>query len=132
MRLVVIVYRLLPFALAFWRDFRRWFFFGAPADRTAQDHERRAERLVTTLARLGPTFVKMAQLFAGRSDILAPAYAKALTRLTDQVPPVAAVEVERIILEEYGAPAETSAPRNASSAPWSGGGPTRTSSARAW
>ncbi len=106
MRLVVIVYRLLPFALAFWRDFRRWLFFGAPADRKAQDHERRAERLVTTLARLGPTFVKMAQLFAGRSDILAPAYAKALTRLTDQVPPVAAVEVERIILEEYGAPAD--------------------------
>ena len=32
--------------------------------------------------------------------------AKALTRLTDQVPPVAAAEVERIILEEYGAPAD--------------------------
>src|SRR5258706_1531381 len=48
----------------------------------------------------------MGQLFAGSSDILARAYAKELTRLTDQVPPVAAVEVERIILEEYGAPAD--------------------------
>ncbi|MEO8621497.1 MAG: AarF/UbiB family protein [bacterium] len=102
MRLVVIVFRLSPFALAFWRDFRRWFFFGAPAHRTAADHERRAERLVSTLADLGPTFVKMAQIFAGRSDLLLPAYAKKLTTLTDQVPSVPVEEVERIILEEYG------------------------------
>jgi predicted unusual protein kinase regulating ubiquinone biosynthesis (AarF/ABC1/UbiB family) len=105
MRLVVIVFRLSPLALAFWRDFRRWFFFGAPAQRTAADHERRAERLVSTLADLGPTFVKMAQIFAGRSDLLAPAYAKKLTTLTDQVPSVPVEEVERIILEEYGVPA---------------------------
>jgi predicted unusual protein kinase regulating ubiquinone biosynthesis (AarF/ABC1/UbiB family) len=104
MRLVVIVFRLLPLALAFWRDYRRWFFFGAPARRTAADHERRAERLVHTLAQLGPTFVKLAQLFAGRSDLLAPVYAKTLTTLTDQVPGVPVEEVERILLEEYGAP----------------------------
>ena len=58
------------------------------------------------LAALGPTFVKMAQLFAGRADLLAPEYARALTSLTDQVPMVPLAEVERIILEEYGAPAE--------------------------
>lgn len=106
MRLVVIVYRLLPFALAFWRDQRRWFFFGAPATRTAADHERRAARLVTTLARLGPTFVKMAQIFAGRTDVLAPVYAHALTALTDQVPSIPVEDVERIILQEYGTPAD--------------------------
>ena len=71
MRLVVIVFRLAPLALAFWRDYRRWFFAGAPVRRTAADHDRRADRLVRTLAELGPTFVKMAQLFAGRSDLLA-------------------------------------------------------------
>ena len=105
MRLVIIVFRLSPLALAFWRDYRRWFFFGGPARRTAADHARRADHLVTTLAGLGPTFVKMAQLFAGRSDLLAPVYAKRLTTLTDQVPTVPVEEVERIILEEYGAPA---------------------------
>jgi predicted unusual protein kinase regulating ubiquinone biosynthesis (AarF/ABC1/UbiB family) len=104
MRLFVIVFRLTPLALAFWRDYRRCFFFGAPARRSALDHERRAERLVDTLAALGPTFVKMAQVFAGRSDILAPVYAKALTRLTDQVPTVPVEQIERIIEEEYGAP----------------------------
>src|SRR4051794_9379830 len=105
MRLVVILYRLLPLALAFWRDQRRWLLFGAPAKRTAADHERRAERLVASLAALGPTFVKMAQLFAGRTDILAPVYARTLTTLTDQVPQVSLSEIRRVIAEEYGAPA---------------------------
>jgi predicted unusual protein kinase regulating ubiquinone biosynthesis (AarF/ABC1/UbiB family) len=103
MRLVVILWRLLPIALAFWRDHRRWLFFGAPARRTAADHERRARRLVASLAALGPTFVKMAQLFAGRTDLLAPAYARALTTLTDQVPQVPLAEIERVLREEYGA-----------------------------
>jgi predicted unusual protein kinase regulating ubiquinone biosynthesis (AarF/ABC1/UbiB family) len=107
MRLFVILYRLLPLAIAFRRDFRRWLFFGAPAVRTPEAHRRRAEQLVAVLAELGPTFVKMAQLFAGRADLLAPIYARALTTLTDQVPMVPVAEVERIILEEYGtSPAE--------------------------
>ncbi|MEP6732939.1 MAG: AarF/UbiB family protein [bacterium] len=106
MRLVIIVYRLLPFALAFRRDFTRWIFFGSPKERTAAEHAQRAERLVTTLAELGPTFVKMAQVFAGRSDLLAPVYAKALLKLTDQVPSVPVEQVEKIILDEYGASAD--------------------------
>jgi predicted unusual protein kinase regulating ubiquinone biosynthesis (AarF/ABC1/UbiB family) len=106
MRLVIIVYRLLPIALAFWRDHHRWFVAGAPARRTPADHARRAERLVHQLAMLGPTFVKMAQLFAGRADILAPVYARALTTLTDRVPSVPMEEVERILVQEYGAPPE--------------------------
>lgn len=105
MRLFVIVYRLLPFAIAFRRDFRRWVFFGGPARRTQGDHERRAQRLVSGLAALGPTFVKLAQMFAGRSDLLAPEYAKALSTLTDQVPSVPVSDIERVIIEEYGAPA---------------------------
>jgi predicted unusual protein kinase regulating ubiquinone biosynthesis (AarF/ABC1/UbiB family) len=104
MRLVVILWRLMPLALAFWRDHRRWLLFGAPARRTVSDHERRAARLVASLAALGPTFVKMAQLFAGRTDLLAPVYARALATLTDQVPQVPLVEIERVIREEYGAP----------------------------
>ena len=104
MRLLVILYRLLPLAVALRRDFRRWLIAGSPARRTAADHERRAARLVATLARLGPTFVKMAQLFAGRADLLAPVYARALSTLTDQVPMVPVAEVERILLAEYGAP----------------------------
>jgi predicted unusual protein kinase regulating ubiquinone biosynthesis (AarF/ABC1/UbiB family) len=103
MRLFLILCRLVPFALAFWRDQRRWLFVGAPAVRPAGHHEARAARFVAALAALGPTFVKMAQLFAGRSDLLAPEYARALTLLVDQVPQVSAHEIERVIREEYGA-----------------------------
>jgi predicted unusual protein kinase regulating ubiquinone biosynthesis (AarF/ABC1/UbiB family) len=106
MRLVIIIYRLLPFAIAFRRDFRRWIVFGAPRQRTPADHVRRAERFVATLADLGPTFVKMAQVFAGRSDVLAPVYAKALLTLTDQVPSVPTDLVQKIIRDEYGAAAD--------------------------
>ncbi|MDB4879018.1 MAG: hypothetical protein JWL60_464 [Gemmatimonadetes bacterium] len=103
MRLLLIVLRLGPLALAFWRDHRRWFLLGAPVPRTPAHHARRAETLVRRLAALGPTFVKLAQLFAGRADILSPVYARALTTLTDRVPTVATADVERIIREEYGA-----------------------------
>ena len=103
MRLFVILYRLLPLALAFRRDYRRWVFLGPPARRTHADHARRAQRLVASLAALGPTFVKLAQVFAGRADLLAPEYAKALSTLTDQVPSVPVTEIERVIVEEYGA-----------------------------
>ena len=102
MRLFVILLRLGPIALAFWRDHRRWFVSGAGVPRTADDHRRRADRLVHQLATLGPTFVKMAQLFAGRADLLGPVYARALTRLTDRVPTVPVEDVERIVREEYG------------------------------
>jgi predicted unusual protein kinase regulating ubiquinone biosynthesis (AarF/ABC1/UbiB family) len=103
MRLLVILYRLLPLAIAFRRDFRRWLIAGGPVLRTSEEHRRRAERLVAVLAELGPTFVKMAQLFAGRADLLSPVYARALTTLTDQVPMVPVEEIERILVQEYGA-----------------------------
>ena len=106
MRLLIILYRLLPVAASFRRDFRRWVVFGSPLPRTAADHSRRAKELVAAVAALGPTFIKLAQIFAGRTDILPPVYAQALSRLTDQVPTVPVREVERIIMEEYGAPAD--------------------------
>jgi predicted unusual protein kinase regulating ubiquinone biosynthesis (AarF/ABC1/UbiB family) len=56
-RLAVILFRLGPLALAFWRDQRRWLLVGRPMVRSASEHVRRAERLVAELAALGPTFV---------------------------------------------------------------------------
>jgi predicted unusual protein kinase regulating ubiquinone biosynthesis (AarF/ABC1/UbiB family) len=106
LRLAVILVRLGPLAIAFWRDYRRWLLFGSGARRTTADHERRAQRLVQQLAALGPTFVKMAQVFAGRADILAPVYARALTMLTDQVPPIPTSDVVAVIHAEYGATPE--------------------------
>lgn len=106
MRFLVIVARLLPLALSFVRDHRRWLAWGGPVARSAAFHERRAERVVATLAGLGPTFVKLAQLFAGRADLIPEPYVSTLARLVDQVPPVPLARIRATIEAEYGAPVE--------------------------
>jgi len=61
-----------------------------------------AEELADDLEDLGPTFVKLGQLLASRSDLLPPTYLEALSRLQDDVEPFAFEEVERIVTEELG------------------------------
>lgn len=104
MRALLVVARLLPFVLAFLRDRRRFLVLGRPARRDAEHHRRRAERLTATLAALGPTFIKLAQVFAARADLLPAPYLRAFARLTDQVPPLAPGVAERVVLEEAGQP----------------------------
>ncbi len=83
-----IVLALGPFVLSLLRDRRRWFWWGAPLSRSPGFHQARADALVSRIARLGPTFVKLAQVFASRADLIPEPYLSALGRLTDQVPPV--------------------------------------------
>ena len=66
MRAFVVIWRLLPFILAFLRDRRRWIVVGGPTRRSLAEHQRRADRLVDTLAGLGPTFI------GWLSDVLEP------------------------------------------------------------
>src|SRR5215203_4704747 len=105
MRVAVIVRHILPFVLSFLRDRRRWIVAGPPVPRTDEFHRRRADGLVAAIGTLGPTFVKLAQVFAGRADLFPEPYVRALSTLTDQVPPVRLEAVERTIVESYGQPA---------------------------
>jgi predicted unusual protein kinase regulating ubiquinone biosynthesis (AarF/ABC1/UbiB family) len=102
-RSISVIVRLSPFVLAFLRDRRAWIVFGRPVRRTLDHHQRRAQRLTTTLARLGPTFVKLAQLFSSRADILPEPYLSEVSKLQDRVPPDPVEEVLRVIHEELGA-----------------------------
>jgi predicted unusual protein kinase regulating ubiquinone biosynthesis (AarF/ABC1/UbiB family) len=86
-RLLVIVRRLTPLVLSLLRDRRRWLWFGTGATRSRAFHERRAARIVREIAALGPAFVKLAQIFAARADLIPEPYLGALASLTDQVPP---------------------------------------------
>jgi predicted unusual protein kinase regulating ubiquinone biosynthesis (AarF/ABC1/UbiB family) len=105
LRIFIILRRTLPFVVSFLRDRRRWIWFGAPLARGEPFHRRRADALVTTVAGLGPSFVKLAQVFAARADLIPEPYISALGRLHDQVPPVPFADVERTIVDAYGAPA---------------------------
>jgi predicted unusual protein kinase regulating ubiquinone biosynthesis (AarF/ABC1/UbiB family) len=104
MRALRVFVALFPFMMAFWRDRRRWIVAGGPARRTHADHERRARRLVATLAGLGPTFIKLAQVFSARADILPEPYLAAVGTLTDSVPPLPPGVAEQVIAEELGRP----------------------------
>ena len=102
MRALIVFSRLFPFVIAFLWDRRRFLVFGRPRRTSEERHRRRAQRLVATLAALGPTFIKLAQVFAARADILPEPYLSAIGTLTDQVPPLAPGVAEHVVRGELG------------------------------
>jgi predicted unusual protein kinase regulating ubiquinone biosynthesis (AarF/ABC1/UbiB family) len=102
MRALVIVWHLGPLVVSFVRDWRRWIWWGSGLSRTPAFHEARAERMVNTIASLGPSFVKMAQIFASRADLIPEPYVSTLSTLTDQVPPVPTPAIRHEIERAYG------------------------------
>ncbi|MBV8859072.1 MAG: AarF/ABC1/UbiB kinase family protein [Acidobacteria bacterium] len=60
------------------------------------------EALATDIERMGPTFIKLAQLLSTRADLLPQPYIEALTRLQDKVEPFPFTEVEQIVANELG------------------------------
>ena len=54
------------------------------------------------LVELGPAYVKLGQVLSTRPDLMPPSYIDELSRLQDDVPPIAFEEVDRIIGEELG------------------------------
>jgi len=103
-RTFTVVARLTPFLVAFLRDRRSWILFGAPATRSDAQHAKRAEKLTARVARLGPTFIKLAQLLSSRADILPEPYLSAIGTLQDRVPPDPSDAIRRVIEGELGAP----------------------------
>jgi len=106
LRIFVVWYRLAPFLLSFLRDRRRWIFAGPPRFVSDDTHRARAERLTQTIASLGPSFIKLAQVFAIRADIIPQIYVEALRNLHDRVPPFPTSEVRKRIQNELKRPLE--------------------------
>jgi predicted unusual protein kinase regulating ubiquinone biosynthesis (AarF/ABC1/UbiB family) len=60
------------------------------------------EQFVDDLEAMGPTYVKLGQVLAGRPDLMPAAYRAALARLQDKVKPFPYEQVEEIIVAELG------------------------------
>ncbi len=60
------------------------------------------EELAADLEKMGPTFIKLAQLLSTRADLLPQPYIDALARLQDKVEPFPFTEVEQIVADELG------------------------------
>ncbi len=99
-RIFIVWVRLSPFVLGFLRDRHRWILAGPPRLMSPDDHRKRARKLTATIASLGPSFIKLAQVFAIRGDIIPPIYLEALAKLHDRVPPFPTSQVQRRIREE--------------------------------
>ncbi|HJU75850.1 MAG TPA: AarF/UbiB family protein, partial [Gemmatimonadaceae bacterium] len=106
LRALVILWRLGPLVASFWRDRRSYFIAGKPIVRSHVFHLRRARRLVDAITSLGPTFIKLGQVFAARADLLPEPYVGEFGRLTDQVPPVPTSDIKRTLELAYGRPVE--------------------------
>ncbi|MGH7482390.1 MAG: ABC1 kinase family protein [Longimicrobiales bacterium] len=103
-RALRVIARLSPFILGFLLDRRRWLLFGRGRSRSPAAHERRARRLTAAIAALGPTYIKLAQVFSARADILPEPYLSEIGTLQDRVPPDAPERIERVLAAELGAP----------------------------
>jgi predicted unusual protein kinase regulating ubiquinone biosynthesis (AarF/ABC1/UbiB family) len=107
LRIFVVWYRLAPFLVAFLRDRRRWILAGPARFVSDETHRERARKLTRTIASLGPSFIKLAQVFGIRADIIPPIYGEELRNLHDRVPPFPTNEVRKRIQEELKRPLDT-------------------------
>ena len=71
-------------------------------ERVTPKEAAKADELATDLEKLGPTFVKLGQLFSTRVELLPRAYLDALSRLQDEVEPFGFDQVEKIVTSEIG------------------------------
>ena len=67
-----------------------------------QDERQAAEQLAADLEKLGPTFVKLAQVLSTRPELLPKPYLDALARLQDDVEPFPVEDAQRIVEQELG------------------------------
>lgn len=102
LRTLEILRRLTPFVVAFLRDRRRWILFGRPRELPLEAHRARARQVVDHITRLGPTFIKLVQVFSSRADIIPEPYLSELARLQDAVAPVPVAQIDAVIRAELG------------------------------
>lgn len=95
----------LRFLAAQWLYEKNWSYRGgATPEKRAQRRRRIAIWVREQLLDLGPTFIKVGQLFSTRADIFPAEYVEELAKLQDQVPAFGLDQVAQIIETDLGKP----------------------------
>ncbi len=86
-----------------WLYNKSWSYPGGVTDvKQATRRKTQAVWIRNTLLDLGPTFIKVGQLFSTRADIFPGEYVEELTKLQDKVPAFSYEQVEAIVEKELG------------------------------
>uniref|UniRef100_UPI0003484C90 ABC1 kinase family protein n=1 Tax=Baaleninema simplex TaxID=2862350 RepID=UPI0003484C90 len=91
------------FLFTLWLNKRRWSYVGGYTDAKATERRRRLACWIReTFLDLGPTFIKLGQLFSTRSDLFPAEYVEELSKLQDRVPAFDYEQAEAIVREDFG------------------------------
>jgi predicted unusual protein kinase regulating ubiquinone biosynthesis (AarF/ABC1/UbiB family) len=86
-----------------WRYNKAWSYPGGVTEaKQAARRKAQAVWIRNTLLDLGPTFIKVGQLFSTRADIFPSEYVEELAKLQDKVPAFSYEQVEKIVEQELG------------------------------
>lgn len=86
-----------------WLDGKNWSYWGGVTEEKKQ--KRRLSQAIwvrETLLQLGPTFIKLGQLFSTRADLFPTEYVDELSKLQDKVPAFSHEQVATIIEQDLG------------------------------
>jgi predicted unusual protein kinase regulating ubiquinone biosynthesis (AarF/ABC1/UbiB family) len=90
-------------SLQFWRNGKKWTYAGGYSEeKLAARRVRQAVWIRETLLELGPTFIKVGQLFSTRADLFPAEYVSELSKLQDKVPAFSYERVAEIIEGDFG------------------------------
>lgn len=88
-----------------WLYNKPWSYPGGMTDaKRAQRRKSQAVWIRDTLLDLGPTFIKVGQLFSTRSDLFPSEYVEELSKLQDKVPAFSYEQAKVIIEQDFGKP----------------------------
>jgi predicted unusual protein kinase regulating ubiquinone biosynthesis (AarF/ABC1/UbiB family) len=88
-----------------WWDGKPWTYNGLYNEQTQSARQRgRAIWTRETMLELGPTFIKVGQLFSTRADLFPKEYVEELSKLQDEVPSFPFEQVNAIVEGEFGRP----------------------------
>jgi predicted unusual protein kinase regulating ubiquinone biosynthesis (AarF/ABC1/UbiB family) len=88
-----------------WLDSKPWSYPGGiTEEKRAARRKRQAIWIRETFLDLGPTFIKVGQLFSTRADLFPSEYVEELSKLQDRVPAFRYEQVEAIIKQDLGKP----------------------------
>ncbi len=86
-----------------WLEGKKWSYIGGYSEEKKQARRQaRAVWIRESLLELGPTFIKVGQLFSTRADIFPIEYVQELSKLQDRVPAFDFEQVQAIIKEDLG------------------------------